>query len=142
MQHMKNLFLRNPSRALAAIAILVAILALPILSSVAHAQVNTGGIQSAPTTGINSVTDVFTKIKTIFNILFWALILLAAIFIIMAAFSYLTAGGDPEKIKTANHRVIYAAVAVVVGVLAKSIPNIVCSFLDVSGGCSATPGTG
>lgn len=89
-----------------------------------------------PETGVDSVEGVFILINQIFNILFWLLIVLAAIFIIMAAFSYLTAGGDPEKVKTANQKVIYAVVAVVVAVLAKTIPSVVCSFIGAGGGCN------
>lgn len=92
----------------------------------------------APETSITSVGDVYILINQIFNILFWLLIVLAALFIIWAAFSYLTAGGDPEKVKVANQKVIYAAVAVVVAVLAKAIPTVVCSFL-AEGGCNIGP---
>src|ERR1044072_2564203 len=135
MQSMKNLFLRNPSRAYAAVAILVAILALPVLSSVAYGQTG-GALQPAPTTNITTVDGVLGLVKTGFNILFWFLVVLAAIFLIMAAFAYLTAGGEPEAIKKANHRVIYAAVAVVVAVFARAIPAIVCNFLGANGTCT------
>ena len=90
-----------------------------------------------PDTNIENIGDVYDLINTVFNMLFWLLIVLASVFIIWAAFNYLTAGGDPEKVKAANQKVIYAAVAVVVAVLARAIPSIVCSFLSNSG--CATP---
>ena len=129
MQNMKNFFLKNPVRAFTGIALF---LTGSMVGLSAQADIST---TPPPVTGITSIGGVFALISQIFNILFWLLIVLAAIFIILAAFSYLTAGGDPEKIKTANQKVIYAAVAVVVAVLAKTIPSIVCSFIGASGGC-------
>ena len=129
---MKNLFLKNPVRALTGLALL---LTAPVIALPASAQLVA---PDAPQTNITSINGVFQLVNDIFNILFWMLIVLAGIFIIWAAFSYLTAGGDPEKVKQANRRVIYAAVAVVVGVLAKAIPSVVCSF--ISSGCSIGPG--
>ena len=131
---MKNFFLRNPVRAVTGLSILMV---APVVAMTAAAQ-NTA--PPAPTTSITNITGLFTLINNIFNILFWLLIVLAAIFIIRPLFSYLTAGGEPEKIQAANKRVIYAAVAVVVGVLAKAIPSIVCTFIATS--CtSSLPGT-
>lgn len=114
------------------ISLLLVMLVMPFMSFVAHAQNFGTEAPPAPTTGINEVQDVFDLVNNIFNILFWLLIVLASVFIIWAAFTYLTAGGDPEKVKTANHRVIYAAVAVVVAVLAKAIPSVICNFLATS----------
>lgn len=127
MQNMKNFFLKNPARALTGMTLM---LVAPLMALTANAQYDT---PPAPQTTVQSVDDIFVLVNSIFNILFWALIVLAGIFIIMAAFSYLTAGGDPEKVKTANQKVIYAAVAVVVAVLARAIPTVVCSFLST--GC-------
>lgn len=129
MQNMKNFFLKNPVRAFTGIALLFA---GSFAGLSARAQI---GETPPPSTGVDSIEGVFELISKAFNILFWLLIVLATIFIIMAAFSYLTAGGDPEKIKTANQKVIYAAVAVVVAVLAKTIPSIVCGFIG-AGGCA------
>ena len=89
---MKNFFLKNPARLLTVFAIAMTLL---VAGSV-------GAQDVTPVAPIQSVDDVFTLIATIFNILFWLLIVLASVFIIIAAFTYLTAGGDPEKIKTAT----------------------------------------
>jgi hypothetical protein len=134
-QSMKNLFLKNPVRALMGLSLLLAVsfLALPV-----YGQTPGSLTAPAPAGNINTVDDVFVLINQIFNILFWLLIVLAALFIIWAAFTYLTAAGDSEKITKANHRVIFAAVAVVVGVLAKAIPTVVCNFISTTG-CNISP---
>ena len=73
-----------------------------------------------------------TILNTVINWLFGLLIILAVIFVLVAAFKYLTSGGDPEKVKSANHSLIYAAVAVAVAILAKGIPYLVASFLGTT----------
>lgn len=64
--------------------------------------------------------------------MFGLLILLAIIFILVAAFKYLTAAGDPQKVKDASGYVIYAAIAVAVALLAKGIPALVGSFFNTT----------
>ncbi len=66
-------------------------------------------------------------------ILGWAftiLILLAVVFVLVAAFRYLTAAGDPEKVKHANYTLLYAAIAVAVAILAKAVPLIMGSLVS------------
>ncbi len=62
--------------------------------------------------------------------LFFLLLAVAVIFIILAAFKYLTASGDAEKVKAASHQLIYAVVAVVVALLARSLPLLIQSILS------------
>lgn len=107
----------------------IASLALPLLVA---AQVPPSPI-TAPNSGINSLSSVGTSLCGITNWLFYFLILLAVIFIIWAAFKYLTAAGDPEKVKSASHALLYAAIAIVVGILAKAVPSLVGSVIGQSG---------
>jgi membrane-anchored glycerophosphoryl diester phosphodiesterase (GDPDase) len=56
----------------------------------------------------------------------YTLVLIVSVFmVLMAAFSYLTAGGDPGKVKKASQMLIYAIVGIVVAILAFSISSIV-----------------
>lgn len=71
--------------------------------------------------GVNQIIDI---IKLIARIMLYALLVLASIFIVYAAYLYLTAAGDPEKVKTASSVIIYAAVAIGVGLLAQVIVAI------------------
>ncbi len=98
---------------------------------------------AAPTTGsaipasnVTTVTGVFNIICALLGWLFILFIILAVVFVIVAAFKYLTAGGDAEKVGTANHMLIYAVVAVAVAVLARAIPVIVANFFNASAGAS------
>ena len=68
-------------------------------------------------------------ICTIAGWLFAFLIVLAILFIIWAAFSYLTSGGNQEKVAAANKALIFAAVAIAVGLLARGVPLVVSGIL-------------
>lgn len=107
----------------------VASLALPLLAA---AQVP-GSPVTAPNSGINSLNAVSSSLCTITNWMFYFLILLAVIFVIVAAFKYLTAAGDPEAVKAASHSLLYAAIAIVVGILAKATPSLVGSVIGQGG---------
>ena len=99
-------------------------LGLPFLAS---AQALPAAPQTAPTV-VTSLGGVLGTLCTVINWMFVFLIVLAVIFIIVAAFRYLTASGDPEKVKGASAMLLYAAIAVAVAILAKGIPLIVSSF--------------
>jgi hypothetical protein len=110
--------------------------AVPILALgmpfMAYAQIPS---PTAPTQGnvpqsnINSLQTVLNTVCIVFSWMFYFLIALAVVFIVVAAFKYLTAGGDAEKVKGAGQTLLYAAIAVGVALLARAIPLIVASFL-------------
>ena len=81
-------------------------------------------INDLPQSNINSIGGLQSLICRIAGFVFGFLIILAIVYVLVAAFRYLTAGGDPEKITKANHTLIYAAVAVAVAVLARAVPLI------------------
>ena len=100
------------------IAIAGAITLLPLM-----AAAQTPIIQpTAP--GANPLDKLFSILNTLTNWLLTALIVLAGLFVVWAAYNYLTSGGDPEKVGKAKDTLIYAAVAVAVGLLAKVVVGI------------------
>jgi len=82
-------------------------------------------------TGINNPTD-FTRVVVcqIAAWMFYVLMALVVIFLIMAAYKYLTSSGDPTKVHEATNMILYAVIAIVVALLAKSIPLIVVNFFQ------------
>ncbi len=113
-----------------------AILAL-VLPALAFAQSLSQPIAptetSVPQGQITSLQGVLQLLCTVFAWAFYFLIVLAVIFIIIAGFKYLTAAGDPEKVKAAGTMLIYTAVAIGVALLARAVPLIIGSFLGASG---------
>jgi peptidoglycan/LPS O-acetylase OafA/YrhL len=75
-----------------------------------------GSSDSTIVTAVNWMIDVF-----------W---ILAVAFVMWAAFLYLTAGGNEEKITEAKKRLIYALIAAVIAILAVSIDYIVFNLLS------------
>jgi hypothetical protein len=84
---------------------------------------------TAPNSGINSSGAIQSSLCTVINWVFYILIVFAVIFVLIAAFRYLTAGGDPEKVKKASSTLLYVAVAVVVAIIAKAFPSLIGSFI-------------
>lgn len=95
-----------------------AIIALPLL-----AAAQTTIIQPTAPTG-DPLQKLFAILNTLTNWLLTGLIVLAGLFVVYAAYNYLTSGGDAEKIGKAKDTLIYAAVAVAIGLLAKVIVGI------------------
>ncbi|MEK7542841.1 MAG: hypothetical protein AAB503_00855 [Patescibacteria group bacterium] len=106
-----------------------------VLPAVAGAVVSpsTGNIiPSASNVGLDSAGGFVQQIQTLTNWMFGLLLLLAVIFILWAAFKYLTAGGDEEALGKAKSILIYAIIAIAIAVLAKGIVALVSSFLGGS----------
>lgn len=72
---------------------------------------------------INFLNQVLTWIAYIF----WVF---AAIFVFWAAFLYLTASGDPEKVKQANYQLRYAIIAIIIGIFAFGLPRLILNILQ------------
>jgi hypothetical protein len=110
-----------------------------VLPALAFAQTtivppgSAGGTANVPQANITSLQSILNDLCVVFAWMFYFLIVVAVIFVIWAAFKYLLAGGDPEKVKAAGATLLYAAVAIGVALLAKAIPLVIGSFLGASG---------
>lgn len=97
--------------------------AMPILSL---AQVT--GIQTAPTP-VRDIQGIIRIFNTFINYLFTFLLILATIFVFVAAYKYLSAAGNEDQVKSAHSTIIYAAVAIAVALLAQGVRFIVEQFI-------------
>ena len=112
---------------IAKLSLVVSTIGLLLLGNVAIGQVaQIPGIQQTGPTTIGGLVDVLKGVIRWTYIIFFVI---AVMFILFAAFSYLTAGGDAEKITTAKNRVIYAAIAIIVALLAVGFEVIIRNFL-------------
>lgn len=102
-------------------------LAMPFL---AVAQgVRTGDVPIP--TNLTTLQGVICTLNTVTNWFFFILIAVAVIYIIIAAFKYITAQGDEGKIGEANHALIYAVIAIAVGIFAKAVPLLVGNLMGI-----------
>lgn len=131
---------------------LVALAMLLALQLVAgfHVDVNAQSVQSAPVliTDANQAQTKFIGILCkVMNWMFSILIVLSVVMVLVAAYMYVTAGGNSEKVSSATKIITYAAVGVVVALFARGLPIIVASVVganvsDVCGGAAGGSSTG
>jgi hypothetical protein len=78
-----------------------------------------GTVPKAPT------LDIMTVLDRIVDWLFAILLVIAAIFIIVAGYYFVTAAGSPEQVSKARAFVLYALIGVLVAFAAKGLINLV-----------------
>lgn len=105
------------------IASLAAPLLVGSLTTVASAQSNT---PSAPITTVQQLVDLICKL---FGYMFFAAVALSMVMGIYAAFTYMTAQGDSEKVSKASKTLTYVAIGIGVALLAKALPTLVADLL-------------
>ncbi len=111
------------------IASIIAIAVVMPLASIVYAQPSTGINLPGANTNITTVSGVVDILRGVVRWLYVIFFIIAVLFIIFAAFTYLTAGGDPEKTTKARDQLIYAAVAIAVALLAVGFQSIISNFL-------------
>lgn len=72
-----------------------------------------------------------SMLDTVLNWIFTIFIITAIIFIILAAFQFITGGGEPTKVKEAQKKLIWATVGIIVALLAKGFPSVIRNILGV-----------
>ena len=89
---------------------------------------------------VEKVGGLIDILKTIVKWTYVIFFIIAVLFLILAAYNYLTAQGDPEKVKNVHNQLIYAAIAVAVALIAVSFDLIIKNFI-ISGGQGAGSNT-
>jgi len=64
-------------------------------------------------------------LEDIINFLFWVSIALAPIFFLIAAFYFLTAGGDPRQIETGKKIIIYTIIGIVIVIISRGLVEFI-----------------
>lgn len=79
---------------------------------------------------ISSPEKIFDILKSILKYLYTIFFILAVIFILIAAYNFLFAQGDPEKIKSARAQILWASVAIAIALISVGAAQIITSFLQ------------
>ncbi|UMX47784.1 MAG: pilin [Candidatus Nealsonbacteria bacterium DGGOD1a] len=69
-------------------------------------------------------------LNTVANYAIGILIIIAVFYVIWAGYTFVTSSGDTEKINTARQRIMFAAIGIVVALLAKGIISLVLSAIS------------
>ena len=106
------------------------VLSTASLSGSVSAQVSKG-IDTATTSEMKgkSIDGDKGLIKTVVNVLLWAVGILSVIMIIFSGFRYITSAGDASKTKSAQSTLIYSVVGLIVAIMAYAIVNMVINRL-------------
>ena len=99
-----------------------------LLSSAALAQV--ASIPGTESTGVSTIGQIVDLLRYIVRWVYIIFFILAVLFIIFTAFTYLTAGGDEEKVKKAKNQIIYAAVAIIIALLSVAFETVIKTFIS------------
>jgi len=65
------------------------------------------------------------------NFIFWVGISLAPVMVLIAAFNFMTAGGDPYKVDIAKKILLYTAIGLAVVLMAKGLIGVLKNILGV-----------
>ena len=106
------------------------VLSTTSLSGSVSAQVSKG-IDTATTSEMQgkSIDGKDGLIKTVVNVLLWAVGILSVIMIIFSGFRYITSAGDASKTKSAQSTLTYSVVGLIVAIMAYAIVNMVTNRL-------------
>ena len=106
------------------------VLSTASLPGSASAQVSEG-INTATTSEMKgkSIDGDNGLIKTVVNVLLWAVGILSVIMIIFSGLRYITSAGDASKTKSAQSTLIYSVVGLIVAIMAWAIVNMVINRL-------------
>jgi len=106
------------------------VLSTASLPGSASAQVSEG-INTATTSEMKgkSIDGDKGLIKTVVNVLLWAVGILSVIMIIFSGLRYITSAGDASKTKSAQSTLTYSVVGLIVAIMAYAIVNMVTNRL-------------
>ncbi len=96
---------------------------LPVLAQENSQNVEANSIE------ISSIDDILNIINNIASWMYRILLAVAVIFVLMAAFTFLTSGDKPDSIKKAKNQILYAAIGIVIAIISFSVSTIVTNVL-------------
>lgn len=90
-------------------------------------------IDSIPKVGPETVGGLVDVLRGVVRWVYIIFFVVAVLFILFAAFNYLTAAGDEDKVGKAKSGIIYAAIAIAIAFLAVGFETIIGTFLVTPG---------
>jgi hypothetical protein len=108
------------------LALLLVIVFVPFVTVGAY----TPDVPSKTLVGVDEIGGVEGVIGQILGIMQTILFAIAGVFVVVAGYQYLTAQGDPEKTANARNMILYAVIAIGIGLLATFLSTLVQSLLN------------
>ena len=70
-------------------------------------------------------------LNTIVTFIYWIAIVIAPMMIMIAAFFFLTAGGDPKRVDTARRIILWTVIGLAIILLAKGLSSVLRQIIGV-----------
>ncbi len=86
--------------------------------------------QLAQGSPISSPEKIFSILQKVVQYTYTVFFIVAVLFILIAAFNFLNAKGDPIKINSAKSQILWAIVAIVVALVSLGAAQIINSFIE------------
>jgi len=80
----------------------------------------------------STVDDVVKKLCLVMQWVYTFALIVGVICVLFAAFKYMSAGGEAEKVKSAHKALTFAVIGITVAILAAGVPYVVNSVLGGS----------
>ena len=106
-----------------------AVVKVVALGSVLFAPLALAQPVKLPKSPIQDVHDLPNLFCTSLNWMFWGLMALTVAMVLIGGYRYVTAAGDPEKVRSANKILLFAVIAVAVALIAEGVPFIIATFI-------------
>src|SRR5690242_4545588 len=123
------------SRGALSISASLLILAMPLFAHALTVPPPASGF-TIPRPAVNNTDDVANLFCGALTWIFWILIIFSIVMFLVGGYRYVTSGGEAERVRSANKTLLYAAIAVVVALVASGMPSLVSSF--IGGGFSGS----
>ena len=109
----------------------LAVLALPVMANhIPGHQEQPPADKSLPTTApATTGAQLLTLVDTVTNWVFAVFTVLTIIFVLLAAFQFVTAGGDAVKVGEARQKLIWASVGIIIALASKGLVPVVRSIV-------------
>ena len=85
-------------------------------------------LQTAPE-GPRTGAEVVALIESLTNWFFVGFMVLAAIFVVLAAWQFISSRAEPQAITQARSKLLWAAIAIAAAVFARAIPIVIRSII-------------
>jgi len=99
---------------------LIGLLAVPVMILAAEQVPIPGETETFENTG-----DLIDTITNVGNWIFTGLLVIAAIFMVLAGYFFVTGGGEPEKVNKARQMLINALIGVAVGLASRGLISVI-----------------
>jgi len=92
-------------------------------------DLNSAAQQLTQGSPVSTPEKIFSILKTIVQYTYTIFFIVAVLFILIAAFNFLTAKGDPAKIIAARSQILWAIVAIIIALLSVGAAQIINNFI-------------